>query len=196
MITKIVPGGQTGADWAALDVAMEEGIPHGGWIPKGRKTEAGPLPERYQLTEMPTDSYPARTERNVIDSDGTVILSHGDLTGGSAATKELAMKHARPLLHIDLNKVNAFKAAETIATWAAEHGIRVVNVAGPRASKDPRIYEAVTKVLTTALHLDHIRTHMPAPERIHPYLPTNVDEALKVLMSKLPLREKTMIGHL
>ena len=82
MITKIITGGQTSADRAALDVAMEEGIHHGGWIPKGRNTEPGPLPERYQLTEMATDEYPKRTEQNVIDSDGTLIISHGELTGG------------------------------------------------------------------------------------------------------------------
>ena len=74
MITKIVSGGQTGADRAALDVAIEEGILHGGWIPKGRKTETGPLPEKYQLKEMPTEEYPKRTEQNVIDSDGTLII--------------------------------------------------------------------------------------------------------------------------
>jgi len=196
MITKIVSGGQTGADRAALDVALEEGIRHGGWVPKGRKTEDGPLPERYQLTEMPTESYPARTEQNVIDSDGTVVFSHGELTGGSAVTKELAMKHGRPVLHIELNKVNAFKAAETIATWVAENGIRVLNVVGPKASKDPQIYGAVYKVLTVTLYLDQIRTYMPPLERPHPHLPANVDEALKVLMSKLPLGDKTMIARM
>ena len=81
MIDKIISGGQTGADRAALDVAIELGIPHGGWVPKGRKTEAGRLPAKYQLKEMPTDSYPERTEQNVLDSDGTLIISHGSLTG-------------------------------------------------------------------------------------------------------------------
>ena len=93
MITKIVLGGQTGADRAALDVAIEEGIPHAGWIPKGRKAEAGPLPERYQLKEMPTEEYPKRTEQKVIDSDGTLIISHGELTRGSENPRKLAEKH-------------------------------------------------------------------------------------------------------
>ena len=83
MISKIISGGQTGADRAALDVAIELGIPHGGWIPKGRKTEAGPLSAKYRLQEMPTSDYPKRTEQNVIDSDGTMIVCHGPLTGGS-----------------------------------------------------------------------------------------------------------------
>ena len=74
MIERIVSGGQTGADQAALDVAMELALPHGGWVPKGRKTERGPLPRKYLLQEMPTDSYPKRTEQNVMDSDGTLII--------------------------------------------------------------------------------------------------------------------------
>ena len=77
MIEKIMSGGQTGADRAALDFALKFFKPHGGWVPKGRLTEDGPLPEKYQLREMPTTSYPARTEQNVIDSDGTLIFFHG-----------------------------------------------------------------------------------------------------------------------
>ena len=98
MIEKIISGGQTGADQAALDVAIKLEIPHGGWIPKGRITEAGILPEKYKLKEMPTDSYPKRTEKNVLDSDGTLILSHGKLTGGSVLTQNLANQHGRPCL--------------------------------------------------------------------------------------------------
>ena len=83
MISKIISGGQTGADRAALDVAIKLSIPHGGWIPKGRKTEDGTLPDKYKLKEMTTASYPKRTEQNVIDSDGTLIIARGQLTGGS-----------------------------------------------------------------------------------------------------------------
>lgn len=101
MLTKIISGGQTWAYRAALDVAIELGIPHGGWIPKGRKTEDGVLPYKHQLQEMRTASYPKRTEQNVIDSDGTLILSHGKLTGRSALTVKMAMKHGRPYLHVD-----------------------------------------------------------------------------------------------
>ncbi len=82
MIKRIISGGQTGADQAALDVAIKLDISHGGWIPKGRLTEDGPLPDKYKLQEMPTSSYPKRTEKNILDSDGTLILSHGKLTGG------------------------------------------------------------------------------------------------------------------
>lgn len=96
---KIVSGGQTGADRAALDVAIKLNIPHGGWIPNGRLAEDGPLPDKYQLQEMPTDSYPARTEQNVIDSDGTLIIARGKLTGGSDYTREMELKHKKQLLY-------------------------------------------------------------------------------------------------
>jgi len=116
MIKKIISGGQTGADRAALDVAIELDIQHGGWVPKGRKTENGVLPGKYELQEMPTASYPKRTERNVLDSDGTLIISHGQLTRGSTLTQRLAKKHRRPCLHIDLDSINSLKASEIISS--------------------------------------------------------------------------------
>ena len=136
MIKKIISGGQTGADQAALDTAIKLKIPHGGWIPKGRITEGGPFPDKYQLVEMPTDSYPKRTEQNVIDSDGTLIISHGSLTGGSAYTRKMAMKPGKPWYHIDLNKLPTFQAGMLIENWIKNNKIEILNVAGPRAAKD------------------------------------------------------------
>lgn len=194
MITKIISGGQTGADRAALDVAIEFGIPHGGWIPKGRKTEAGPLPKKYQLKEMPATDYPQRTEQNVIDSDGTLIISHGELTGGSEYTRDMANKHGRPSLHIDLEVINGFKAAQIITTWIADQRIKVLNVAGPRATKDPKIYEAVKEVLKAVLHLDQVQRYLPDPASLH--LPRTVEEAVDFLKSNLPVKDKTMIARM
>ena len=154
MITKIISGGQTGADQAALDFAIKHGIPHGGWIPKGRKTEDGILPDKYKLDEMPTTSYPKRTEKNILDSDGTLIFSRGKLTGGSALTRKLAKQHERPWLHIDLDKVVATQAVQILAGWVGGHGIQIVNVAGPRASKDPGIHDFVVRILENALKGD------------------------------------------
>jgi hypothetical protein len=79
---------------------------HGGWIPRGRKTESGPLPEKYELQEMSTSRYPARTEQNVIESGGTVIIYHGKLTGGSDYTRKMAMKNNKPWLHADLDEMS------------------------------------------------------------------------------------------
>jgi len=156
---KIVSGGQTGADQAALDAAIKLDIPHGGWIPKGRITEAGFLPAKYKLKEMPSASYPLRTEKNVIDSDGTLIISRGKLTGGSALTEKYAEKHERPRLHIDLNEMTDLEAALKTATWISKNNIAVLNVAGPRESKDPKIYQdtknIIKKVLKNVTKLDN-----------------------------------------
>ena len=195
MLQKIISGGQTGADRAALDVAIEFDVPHGGWIPKGRKTEDGTLPDKYHLNEMPTTSYPKRTEQNVIDSDATLILSHGKLTGGSALTLKMAKKHDRQWLHLNFNKTNAFDAAHLINSWIVRHGIRVLNVAGARANKDPNIYDAKFRVLETALHLGFIETNLKKPLQPE-LLPKTVDEAVARLMSELTMKDKTKIAKM
>ncbi len=151
MIKKIVTGGQTGADAAALDAAIELNIPHGGWIPKGRKTETGPLCNKYQLQEMPTGSYKKRTEQNVIDSDGTVIFSHGRLSDGSLKTYNYAKKHNKPCLHLDMTRFSVDEAVKEILHWIEENSLQVLNVAGPRESKDPEIYNVVKEVLIKTL---------------------------------------------
>ena len=117
MIKKIISGGQTGADRAALDVAIELGIPYGGWIPKGRITEKGSLPQKYRLQEMPTDSYARRTEQNVIDSDGTLIIARGKLTGGTDYTRQMTLKHKKQLLGIDLDQTDLYNAASLVASF-------------------------------------------------------------------------------
>ncbi|OPY10410.1 MAG: putative molybdenum carrier [Syntrophus sp. PtaU1.Bin005] len=147
MISKIISGGQTGADRAALDYAIQYSIPYSGWVPKGRKSEDGTVPEAYRLQEMPTSDYSQRTEKNVLDSDGTLIVSHGILTGGSAVTEFYAEQHGKPCLHIDLDKVPPAEAAVFVRAWIDEHSIGVLNVAGPRAGKDPEIYSATFKLL-------------------------------------------------
>jgi hypothetical protein len=147
MIERIVSGGQTGADQAALDVALELGIPHGGWVPKGRKTERGPLPQKYHLQEMPTDSYPKRTEQNVMDSDGTLIISRGELSGGSEFTRKMAERHGKPWVHVDVNTVSVEAAVEFVRAWINGKDIKTLNVAGTRASKDPRIYSTTREIV-------------------------------------------------
>jgi len=196
VIERIVSGGQTGADRAALDAAIELDIPHGGWIPKGRKTEDGGLPEKYLLKEMPTGSYAARTEQNVIDSDGTLIVSYGKLNGGSALTRQLAKKHNRPWMHVDLDKTNSFKAAMDVTSWVMENRVRVLNVAGPRASKDPGIYQATKKLIKAVFQLDLIQSTMPDLEQEAPHWPAILDEAVKELLSRLPLKDKTLIAKM
>jgi hypothetical protein len=144
---KIISGGQTGADRAALDAAMELGIPHGGWLPRGRKTEDGPLADRYALQELDSARYRDRTEKNILESDATLVISFGPLTGGSALTEALAIRHERPCLHLNMEHYSVSGAAEALQQWLKQHGVSTLNVAGPRASGDPRIYETVKEIL-------------------------------------------------
>ena len=143
-IFRVVSGGQTGADRAALDAAIACGVPHGGWCPKGRRAEDGPIPTKYSLREMETDSYSERTKANVADSDLTLIFSHGPLTGGSLLTQQFAEELGKPCVHIDLS--GEFQTLEEkLSRFGNSHreGGVVLNVAGPRASGDPQIYDAV-----------------------------------------------------
>ena len=196
MVRKIVSGGQTGADRAALDFALEWNISHGGWIPKGRRAEDGKLPEKYRLKEMNSTDYARRTEQNVIDSDATLIFSHGNLTGGSLLTRKLALKYGRPRLHMDLLKTNSFGAAQTIHAWIKEQRIGVLNVAGPRQSQDKRIYRATFDILEAAFQLSMISTHMnPSVERRYPF-PKDVDEAVERLFSQMTLKDKSKIARM
>jgi hypothetical protein len=150
-VTRVISGGQTGADRAALDVALELDIPHGGYVPAGRRAEDGRIAECYRVTELETDSYDERTRRNVAESDGTLIVSIGPLTGGSATTRRFTRRLDKPLLHVDLAATAQAEAAQRIRQWLADFEVRVLNVAGPRESTTPGIHEAVRLLLREAL---------------------------------------------
>ena len=152
VVEKIVSGGQTGADRAALDVAVELGLAAGGWIPRGRRAEDGTVPPRYQgLVEAESESYDHRTELNVRDSDATVVFSFGPATGGSALTAKLARSLGKPLLALDLEHLNTDEAVARLRSWLAEVRPGVLNIAGPRLSQEPRIAEATATILRKAI---------------------------------------------
>lgn len=139
-LSRIVSGGQTGVDRAALDAAMEASIPVGGWCPAGRLAEDGPIPVRYPLDEDDSSDYASRTERNVADSDATLVLNVGELAGGTALTVEFARRYRRPLLVVQLD-VSGDPAP--VVSWIRDNDIRVLNVAGPRESKRSGVYQTV-----------------------------------------------------
>ena len=147
-IRKIISGGQTGVDRAALDAAIELGIVCGGWCPKGRASEDGPIPDQYPLTETPSTDPAQRTEWNVRDADATLIIAQGKLTGGAALTQRLATSLATPCLVIDPAEATS---TATVRAWVDEHAVRTLNVAGPRASTDPQIYELALGLLRKVL---------------------------------------------
>ena len=194
MIRKITSGGQTGADRAALDAAINVGLPHGGWIPKGRLTEKGPLPEKYNLKEMPSSSYIKRTEQNVTDSDGTLILSHGKLTGSCLLTQEFAENQKKPCLHIDLTKELIYGAAVHIVDWIQDHNIEVLNVAGPRASNDPEIYEKVVMTVELVYCMQRSVENTKIIKQIR--VVKTVREAVELLIDVLPLKDRSIIANM
>jgi hypothetical protein len=173
---------------------MNVGLPHGGWIPKGRLTEEGPLPKKYNLKEMPSSSYIKRTEQNVIDSDGTLILSHGKLTGGSLLTKEFAENQKKPCLHIDLSKELIYGAAVHIVDWVQEHGIEVLNVAGPRASKDNEIYEKVLMTIELVYYMQRSVENTDIIKQIS--VAETVREVVDLLIKALPLKDRSLIANM
>jgi hypothetical protein len=146
---KIVSGGQTGADQAGLDWAIAHGVEHGGWCPKGRKTEVGVLAARYQLVETPSANYLERTEWNVRDSDATVIFTLSDtLTGGSKRTADFAEKLRKPWFHFK-PRVHA----KYLASFLARHKVMTLNIAGSRGSSAPQVGDLVAMALDNALEV-------------------------------------------
>lgn len=133
---RLVSGGQTGVDRGALDAAIELGIPHGGWCPRGRLAEDGRIPSRYRLAETGSPEYVVRTEKNVLDSDATLILCCGRPRGGTELTLRLASQHGKPCLVVDLD---APPEPGALRRWVSQHAAGTLNVAGPRESQNPGI---------------------------------------------------------
>ncbi len=149
ILQRIVSGGQTGVDRGGLDAALALGIEHGGWCPRGRRAEDGEIPHEYRLRETVSYEYRERTEQNVIDSDGTLILYRDRLTGGTKFTHRMAREYERPCFLVDLTKR---LDVEPVRQWLRNNAIRVLNVAGPRESSHPGITlaarDAVIEILS------------------------------------------------
>jgi hypothetical protein len=147
-VDKIVSGGQTGVDRAALDIALGLGLACGGWVPRGRRAEDGPIAARYPMRETARAGYHRRTRYNVRDSDATLIVTRGPPTGGTALTVACAQELRRPLFVADL-RAGADPAA--VRGWLEREGVRILNVAGPRESSCPGIYRAAAAFLHAVL---------------------------------------------
>jgi hypothetical protein len=150
---KIISGGQTGVDRAALDVALKHGIESGGWCPTGRLDESGRIPDRYPLRELKSGDFTERTLQNVKDCDGSVIIYPGELSGGTEQTVKFCVEQRRPHELIDASKVSIEKAVQLIANFVRENKINTLNVAGPRQSEWPEGYGYALRVLEAFLEL-------------------------------------------
>ena len=147
-LRKIISGGQTGVDRAALDAALERNFPCGGFCPKGRRAEDGVIDDKYPLRETPDSEYAERTESNVRESDGTLIIASGPLSGGTALTQQLAAQHVKPCLVVEPDDL---KARQLIIEWLEKHAIATLNIAGPRESNCPGIRDQSHTLITALL---------------------------------------------
>ncbi len=145
---RVISGGQTGVDRAALDVALELGLDCGGWCPAGRRAEDGPIPVLYPLLETETADYAERTQRNVVDADATLVLCQGGLAGGTLLTVQVAGAQGKPCLVIDLRRP---WQPQEVRGWLDVCAVRTLNVAGPRESGAPGIYALASEFLHAAL---------------------------------------------
>jgi hypothetical protein len=150
---KIISGGQTGVDRAAVDVALKHGIECGGWCPTGRLDEFGRIPAQYPVQELEAGGFGERTLQNVKDSDGTLIIYPGKLGGGTEQTIRFCVKLQRPHQLIDASKVSPEDAAKLIAGFVHKHKVAILNVAGPRQSEWPEGYHYAYRALDAFLEL-------------------------------------------
>ena len=148
---KIISGGQTGVDRAALDFAIQQGIEHGGWCPRGRLAEDGVIPLRYRLRETDSAEYDERTERNALESDATLIVARArELSGGTAFTKNCVKQRGRPLL-IVCEPEGVPRGAAVLLRFLRQNKVRTLNVAGPRESQAPGLGIFVGELLAAVL---------------------------------------------
>ena len=205
MIEKIISCGQTVAGQAALDVAIKLGLPHGGWVPKGRITETGILPEKYKLKEMPTDNYSECIEQNIKDSKGTLIISYGKLTGDLDYARKVTLNYGNQLLGIDLNQTIPFKAASLVNDWVQLTHIHVLYVIGTKTSVFPDVWKHTAHIVEGALLLDLMEAP-PASHITHftqegylsklPLPPKTVDGAVAQIIKDMPLKDRVYMAHL
>lgn len=165
-LAKIISGGQTGIDRGALDAAHACGFPCGGWCPPGRLAEDGQIPDHYPVIEIDAGRYRERTLRNVLESDGAVIIYFGRVEGGTEETLLFCIERHKPYKLIDADEVEPKRAAALIASFVQQYGIGVLNVAGPRQSKAPKAHgyaSAVINLLLQGLRSASIRAAFPEP---------------------------------
>ncbi len=205
MIKKIISSGQPGVERAALDVAIRLDIPYGGWIARERRTHDGVLPDTYILQETVSSGYSESIKKNVLDSDGTFILTRGESADPIKFTIDLVERHNRPYLLVDLTKIRSLKAATILNTWITDHNIEILYVTGCRTGKDPKIYQDGVSILESMIYLGLMRSgpagFIQTPQArsraaMDDKPPQNVNHAVDRLIHELPLKEKTMVANL
>ena len=161
MLKKIISGGQPGVEIAALDAALKLDIPHGGWAYKRVREGSGVYPEQYNLKIIDVPSYHTRLEKNILDSDGTVILTHGQLIIGSKIIRDLANKHQRPCLNVDLTSCTMNHAVSSIRKWTTDNDIETVYFTGSKPVGESNIYEATIRIIEDICRVESEQQTLP-----------------------------------
>jgi len=205
MLKKIISGGQTEAEQAALDIAIKFGIPHGGWIPKGRITETGALPERFELKEMSSESYSECIRQNVMDASGTLIISYGRLTGDLDSARKATLRYGRQMLGIDLDLTNFIDAASLVHDWIQLRHIDALYVTGSGATVNPDVGNYTTFIVESAILLSLVNADSGS-HVVHDSgeglsgksfgIPKTVNEAVEQIISEMSLQDRVKLANL
>jgi len=208
MIRKILSSGRTGVEIAALDVAIKLGIAHGGWTGRGMRNEDGAIDHQYGLKEVVAMGFKRAMEKNVLESDGTLLISRGAKSVEGKYAVETALRHQRQFLHVDLTQHSAFEASSLISSWVSMNHVLVLHVTGPTAHQDDKIHHEVKRILETAVYLEFVKTglHPERPEQTlaaidddfpdDAELPRSVEEAVQQLKQVLPLKDRTLMANM
>jgi hypothetical protein len=203
VIRKIISSGQSGAELAALDIAIKLGIDCGGWTSRGKRNDDGPLPGQYNLKETLSLGFQEALDRNVAESDGTLVLSRG--TGSTMIKKvvQTALKQERQFLHVDLRQYALFEAASLASAWLFQIQIKTVYVTGPLSSEDDLIYSHTQKLLETAFYLGFVKSGLQpklfggdGAEFSRESWPQTVDQAVAQLKTVLSLKDRSLLSNL
>lgn len=202
MIKKIVSNGRTDVARGALDAAIALDIPHGGWTSGDGAHGGKPLPDKYHLQKTKSKNSVRCVERNVKDSDGTLILTFTDeMSQDSSAARKSSERLKKPWLLINVNRTGTFQAAQTIHEWLKEHGIRVVHVVGSTNETSPKKADALTSsLLEAAFYLGLIERNMTATS-LPPGIgetppPASIDGIVRQLSDEMTLKDKVIVANM
>jgi len=205
MIEKIISGGRSGAERAALDASIKLGMAHGGWIPKETNEPGEMDADKYHLVEMPTASRTETIKKNIRESDGTLMLSHGTLSSDVKNTTKTIQKYSTPLLHVDLNHTGSFSATSLINDWIIENDLTILHVTGPSEREDEKIYPATLDILQAVYFLNLTDTSMNQPMGVLELQaqtpgadlpPKTVEAAIDIILSEMHLKDRTLMANL
>lgn len=205
MIEKIISGARPGAELAALDASIKLGIGYGGWIPKGRSSNVSVSPNKYGLVEMTTSNQTETFKRNIRESDGTLILSHGASSADLANTTRIIQRFSAPLLHVDLNLTGAFNAATLINDWIVCNDLHILHVTGLSQNKPDKLYPATLDILQAVYFLNLTETGMQQPMGAHELLfrplkpelsPKTAEAAVDIIINEMQLKDRILMANL